>query len=369
VDGKPVFAFSDQKCIGLTYAGRFPREMQLGGSRLSYWFFGNIKIPCNTVTKVTKFVGHGRQESMSIELNVWKFRSCGFDFLLVKESDDLMKVEASTTRNRFPKYFEERVIESLHFLLGYPVPWSVMNVKTGRSVRTVVVGCRTVTVPSQSRLPLPTDLIIDNRTGKLTVAHHRRLFDRFLKHTLSYPKRRHPLWGKLNAVYEASAGTFIDAKALTLTVAIESLLENEFSELGKPSKREQRDIRNAIAYMKEWNGPKRAKDRIGGSLSQLLRSRALDKLRELATRGAISEDEWKAWQALRNPSTHLYQSPHDSTESFIHLIEKVEVLFYHLIFYAIGYKGLYMDISLPDWPIRLYPLGKANASESSGSKH
>jgi hypothetical protein len=176
-----------------------------------------------------------------------------------------------------------------------------------------------------------------------------------MRHTIQSSAREHPLWGQLSAVYEASSGQYVNAEALTLTVAIESLLGTVFPSLGRPSPKDIAAIREAQAYLREWNGDESIKNRIAGSVGQLMQPRALDRMRGLAAKGAITDGQWKAWQRLRNPSAHSYLSPSMPTTEFIKLIQKVEVLFYHLVFYAIGYKGPYMDFASPGWPLRDYP--------------
>jgi hypothetical protein len=343
------------KLFELSCQGRFPSSIQSTGNYLSLWIFSNVEIPCNTRTVKRKSVAKGRLRSKSQALNAWKFRCCGIDFLLVRESDDLLTVNASITGEEFPTYFEERLIETLQFVLGRPIPWSIMRKRTGHSVITTLSSTRAYPDKARFHPPLPPMHVTDPRTGKLTIAYHRKLFERYLKHTLGYEKKRHHLWGQLNAVYEASAGSFIDAKALALAVAIESLLGSEFPDLGRPTKKEKEVIKKAQKYIDAWDGEQEIKKRIQGSVGQLFQPRALDKMRKLAELGAITDDQWRAWKKLRDPSAHSYQSTPFTPDKFVDLVQRNEVLLYHLIFHAIGYKGPYMDFSSPDWPIKEYP--------------
>lgn len=68
----------------------------------------------------------------------------------------------------------------------------------------------------------------------------------------------------------------------------------------------------------------------------------------------MSKEQLKAWQKLRNKSAYSYQTHDLSGDEFIKLIFQVNVLFYHLIFYAIGYEGLYTDVSELGFPIKQY---------------
>lgn len=342
------------KLLELFTQGQFPPTKR---GHLTYWIFSDIKIPCNANTTETKSIAKGRRKSRSGSRNAWKFRCCGIDFLLVRESDKFLSIDATADEKDFPDYFEERLLESLQFVLGRPIPWTIMRKHSRQSVKIMLASERVNSNKGRFLPPLPpTTWVSDPRTGKVTTLYHRRLFEKYLKHTLGYEKRRHPLWGQINAVYEASAGMFIDAQALTLTVAIESLLGNEFPNLGTPTKKERKNIKEAQKYIAAWDGDEKIKNRIQGSVSQFFKSRALDKMRKLAELGAITNEQWEAWQKLRNATTHSYLSTSFSSDELIDLIQKNEVLFYHLIFYAISYKGPYMDFSLSDWPLKQYPI-------------
>lgn len=274
----------------------------------------------------------------------------------MKESEDLLTVRASISEGMFPLFMEDRLVETLQFVLGRPIPWAIMTKRVGHKMTIVLTSRKTVDGNARFFPPLPTEVLLDPRSGKLSTRHHRRLFECYFKHTLSFKRKRHPIWGQINAVYEASLTSFVDALALTLTVAIEGLLGSEFVDIGKPTKAYNRAIKDINRYVDGWSGKEDIKARVRGSLSQLSHPRALDKLRELVKRGAITDDQRKAWQELRNPSAHGQVSSL-SSEKLIRLTQKVEVLFYHLIFFAIGYRGLYMDFSEPDWPLREYPPG------------
>jgi len=346
---------ADGKLFEVFSSGKYPDTINIKGCNLQLWVFDNLKIPCNAITKQWKSVARGRQRTKSGTLNAWKFRCIKTNFLLVKEADDLLTIQASNEEREFPEYFDNRVMEALQFLLGRPVHWSVMKKRTGKNLKVVVRSNRLKPIKGRFQPPLPPQLITNPKTGKLTANFHRTLFERFLKHTLYHEKLRHPLWGKLNAIFEASSASFIDAEALTLTVVIESVLASEFTELGSPSKEEEAAIREAFDYMKGWDGHEKTKNRVMGLVSNLHQPRALDRMRKLEKIGAITEDQYRAWHKLRNPSTHSYQDANIPTAEHIQLLQECEVLFYHLIFHAIGYKGPCTDFSVPGWPLKKYP--------------
>ncbi len=338
--------------------GKQPTTRKQKNCSLSIWIFDDLTIPTNAITISRKSTAHGQQKIRHTTRNAWRFRSCGIDFLLVKEGEDFLVVRAAAELEAFPKSFEDRVVESLQFVLGRPIPWVVMKTRVKNNV-TLKLSSRQLgredAEKSRFHPPLPPRPLLNPKTNRMTNKPHRKLFECYLKHTLSCERKRHPLWGHLNAVYKASTGSFIDAKAMTLAVAIESLLGSEYGNLGKPSKRDRKEIARFQTHLREWQGNGQVKARIEGAISQLLLPRALDKMRALAQRGIITEEQQRAWQKLRNLSTHSYQSTGLSSDKFLELIHQVEVLFYHLIFHSIGSQGPYIDFSLPGWPIKEYP--------------
>jgi hypothetical protein len=159
----------------------------------------------------------------------------------------------------------------------------------------------------------------------------------------------------LNAVYEASAASFTDAMALTLTVAIESLLSTKFPKLGQLTSTEKRQIAKLKEHIDEWRGSESLKLRLKGAVNQWSHPRPVDKMRLLAKKGAIAEQQWKAWQKLRNINVHSFQATGLSTAESSAFVASGRVLLYQLIFHLIGYRGPYLDFTIADWPLKQYP--------------
>jgi len=340
----------------LSTEGMYPSELNLSGNNLDYWVFDDLKIPYNASTIQRKSVARGEQTSRSGKRNAWRFRSYNSRFLVVRESSDLLTIQVVSKTENLPELFPDRLIEALQFVIGHPINWGIMKHRAGQHSKVTIRSVRYKTSQIRFQPPLPLKLIRNPNNGKSTAEYHRKLFDRYLRYTLEEDKLSHPIWGKLNAIYEASDASFIDAQALTLTVAIESLLLSEFRDLGYPTQKERNAIEDIVQHIDTWNGDERIKNRAKGMLSNLGQPRAVARMDDLANkRKAISVDQSKSWQRLRNPSTHAYQSSGIETPEFLELIQQCMVLFYHLIFYAIGYRGPYIDYGSRGWPLKKYP--------------
>jgi hypothetical protein len=178
-----------------------------------------------------------------------------------------------------------------------------------------------------------------------------------MKHTLQSKDYRHQIWGHLNAIAEASGSTFIDAKALTLTVTIESFLGSEFPSLAEPDS----EFKNALVemrhYIEAWEVDFAIRERVLGAISNFQYVSATDKMRALVEKGAITKGQYKSWKRLRHPTAHSYLSTGIDAPDMVQLLQDCEVLFYHLVFYAIDYEGPYTDFATPGWPLKEYPGG------------
>ena len=275
------------------------------------------------------------------------------DFLLVKEHGERLRIDVRS-EDGFPVHFEKRIIETLQFVFGQPVRWAIMRKLTGDALTVAIDSRRVVAAGARALAPIAREAP-DPKSGRSTPKFHRSLFYRFLKHTLGYEARGHPLWAIVDAIYEAGLES-LDAKALALTVSIESLLQREFSSLGERSKVSKETVGDLGDVIDRWNGSSSVKRRAKGLMSMLRSNSAKNILHELVQRGAITDEQRKAWDKLRNASAHGYQSWSGSGDEFYKLVCEVEVLLYHLIFFVIGYEGPYTDYGSMGWPLRQYPL-------------
>lgn len=320
------------------------------------WFrwevFEKVKIPCNERTTKRVSIARGKRKPMESTLNAWRFRCLKCDFLLFDESDTLV-IEMDTERHDLPKHFSTRIIETLQFVLGRPIHWLVFQEYGRGRVRTTFRSLLARSSKTRAQPPLSLKATVEH--GKFSTKHHRKLFEQYLKFVATSEDVHHYLWGLINTAYESAAGSFVDVQALTLTVAVESFLQRAFRTVGQPTKQELVTISEIQEFVRGWNGDDRFGRRLEGLVSQLSQPRAKDMLDRLVVRGAIRAEHVAAWQKLRNLNTHEFQAGKIKGEKFLDLLVKVEILFYHLIFYAIGYHGLYSDYSEPGWPLRQYP--------------
>lgn len=334
----------------IIWEGEIPQYVECRGSRLEIRVFDDINIPCNERTLTKKSIARGVQSSKSMSRNIWKFRCCKLDFLLVKEDKKLLSINIVSNEENVSEYFRERVLEALQFILGYPINWAFFYKRVGYITEVTLCSPRQRSASSRFQPPFILGGYFINEARVF-----RRLFAKYLQHIISYDQPLHPLWAQLNAIYEASSGMFIDAHALTLAVAIESIVSIEFAHLGQLTKSEKDAIQKALEYIESWDDDTGIKVRIIKSVESFSNPNVGDKMKALMKAGAITKKQWDAWKNLRNKSAHSYQAHNSKNSKFVKSIFQINVLFYHLIFYAIGYEGPYMDVSEIGFPIKQYP--------------
>lgn len=327
-----------------------------GGRSLTLYILEDVEIPTNDIVREETSVAGGTKREKGYRRDAWKFRACKIDFLLVRRRPKELEVQADTDIEA-TSFLRERITEALQFLLGRPVPWSISLEASSGKLVTEIRSRAWLPPNARHRPPLhPNATTSTEDSRKDPYAYYcRRLFERFLRHTLDSKELRHPLWGDLNAIYEASAGRFIDAHALTLTVVIEALLAREFPNLGGPDKGLRKGVAVVRKLIESTNLDSGSRARIKGAMGVLLSKSATSRLRELADRGAVTQLQKRSWRDLRNSITHAYQSSTLSSAELRKLLRVNEVLFTHLIFCAIGYRGLYTDYSSLGFPNCVYP--------------
>lgn len=99
----------------------------------------------------------------------------------------------------------------------------------------------------------------------------------------------------MRAIYSASMRT-VEAEALTLSVAIESILPHVYQSKDAVTAEEKEWLQKAKDYLKGWGGPPNLTSRLMGTISMLKELSAMGRLRELVTLGAITDKLRKDWK-------------------------------------------------------------------------
>ena len=245
---------------------------------------------------------------------------------------------------KLPIAFEHRLIESLRFVCAKNVSWSICE--------SVTNGIKGIEIASTSNLergvfPYP---LQDRRD--LSVDFY-KLLDCYLNYAISQNTNENfsNISIKMGSLYQLK-GVSLDSVALLISVAIESLVQEEFKTMAAVSSTLKTDVKTIKDCLKDLAIQAATMLRAEGILSSLLASRAIDKLYELKDMGVVDESDIKVWKSLRNKSAHgsLHIAPNEYQELIDHVYFSA-VIINKLVFYRIKYSGKYTDYSKDNWPI------------------
>jgi hypothetical protein len=307
----------------------------------------DIKIPANTPTTIRKTVG-GR-EIRSGSLSALEFRDGPYEYRFDRDGGILL-IDVIANDQPIVDHFEMRLVEALQFVTARPVHWTIMVKMTSTKWETRIKSVH----PNRTRANLGPPIIAEYPSEAKWFVD---IFSRYITYVIRKQsgEKAHPISTQMRAICHASMGG-IDAEALVLSIAIESILKYAPSAQYELSPDEKSWIKKARDYFSTCEGPKPLNDRATNWLSDLESQSAHGKLRKLVEIGVITPQQRKTWYEIRPKVAHgsalrciLPQESLDKTNEML-------VMFYHLIFYIIGYTGKYTDHGSPDWPTRDYQI-------------
>ena len=172
------------------------------------------------------------------------------------------------------------------------------------------------------------------------------MFEAYFGYVIQDPSRLSQL---VHSTVEAGASSLY-ALALTLGVSVEGVLRLEFEDLGKPSKTFVNELSKAQELISLSPVKPNAQKRICGSLNAMKGFRAQQALETLIGIGAVTSDEVAAWKQMRHRAAHADLPDSQDVQAFLDVCLRMTVLFYRLIFTAIGYRGAIRTTELGTGP-------------------
>jgi hypothetical protein len=160
-----------------------------------------------------------------------------------------------------------------------------------------------------------------------------------------------PMSEKIGGLFTLK-GVWLDTIALLLGVSVESLLnEPIYKKLGIPHAEDRQRIQELIDYVGLAPHEPRLKKRATQIMGSMKSSSASDRLYILAKAGVVDEEDIKAWKSLRNSAAHggLKVDP-TKVQRLLAQVDRLVTMTYKLVFFRIGYQGLYTDYATRGWP-------------------
>jgi hypothetical protein len=316
----------------------------LEGYFANIYYPGGVEIPCNKTSIIETSIDGKRVRSL-VDSNTAKFRACGFEFELKKEKDWLF-IQVKSNSREINSSSIMRFAEALQFVLARSLSWSVLELLHDQGVK---VSIRPLN-KNDKKLPIGPPIALQQCRDRPNIVWI--LFQKYLEHVIDYQKDSwHPIFWWLHKIIESQSSS-IDVEALIRSVAIEGILKSEFSDLNNLGENLQSQINKTKKIISQSELEENFKKRLNGSLGSMFNPRPKDRLHILKSRGLINNALIKEYGKLRGSSTHGDLVSEIHLQEFINRCNSVLVLFYHLIFTAIGYKGPYTDYSTYGFPLK-----------------
>ncbi|PJC99060.1 hypothetical protein GQ37_007435 [Janthinobacterium sp. BJB1] len=241
-----------------------------------------------------------------------------------------------------PDNFDIRLLEAIQFSVA-KLAWPIMRevIQGGKQVITLSKSSPFNNGHVQSAVP---DLAWDDFF---------RLVERYYQYACSATQGMEPppMSKKISGLFTLK-GVWLDTIALLLAVSVESLLnEPVYKKLGVPNSEERKKIQKLIDYVALAPLEENLKERAARIMGSMKSSSASDRLYVLAKAGVIEEEDIKAWKAIRNAAAHggLKVDP-SKLQSLLEQVNRLVAMTYKLVFFRIGYQGIYTDYAMRGWP-------------------
>ena len=319
-------------CFGTIQEMQCPEQENLPpGLRL--FIPGSFEIPANHLTKLTRTRSALAGSAPEVEVG-WSsvIDTWILDLARVKIIIEVSKSGLLVTalpQGELAAGLDSRLEETLWFVLAHPGKWLFKMERRGGLGTTAVRSLRGTDIKPRLGPPVDWDYI--------PVEMVTMLFQQYLAYLEPYHEPRyHPTSLNVVQVLRASAQS-IEAEALALGVGIESLLNRDYPECGRPSIADRDEIERLEQHIADATLTDQIKKRALGAISRLKTTSAGTCLRQMLGHGGhVTADLIEAWTKIRNATAHGEEIA-EPFEEIVNLCDKAYVLFNVLIFNRIGF--------------------------------
>jgi len=314
-------------------------------------FNESIKIPMNTaVTKEVRVGDSTRNSKTSMSLVRYVINKIEIEIEVDKEDNYTTLTAVSEDIELFDEIIN-RIFESFIFVTAYTRSWSMLSIRRNGEIITRIRAHENDGIKTRTQPPIAYQNIVPNRSVW-------QLFDSYFKYvSLDTEHKLHPLSVLLRSVLESGKAS-LDVEALTLSVSIESLLNENLINQYIVSKELENNLKKAKELINSCTTlDTNFKKRMHGMIGSMKKARAKDILFTLKDNGFLDKDLIDTYGNLRNKSAHGSQASGGDIQNYFNQTSAVLVLFYQLIFLIIGYTGEYTDYGTYNYPTKSF-IGK-----------
>lgn len=312
-------------------------------------FPGTYDLPANVATQHETREGDDLRRR-AVRHNIWSFEGETFRYRFKNRDDGAMTgTVLAKDGAKLPDGLAWRMEEALWVVLFDRPLWSL---RFARMAGTELVS-----------LERPQKLSGEPRLEPLTPRREApedasQLFLDYLDYLSGYEEPRyHPTSVGVRRAIQASTYA-VDSEARALAIEIEGLLRRDFSEEEEPDPEVLQEVEALEDHLSDWSGSERMERRVEGFLNRMRQPDRGDALEQLKDEGMITEEQYNAWWKLRGPTAHGRPIDRPISE-LVRLCDHLHHLLYFLVFYAVGYEGLYVHRVHPHREVREFPPERA----------
>ncbi len=324
-------------CFGTIQEMQCPeRENLPPGLRL--FIPGSFEIPANHVTKLTRTRSALAGSAPEVEvgwssvIDTWILDLARLEIVIEVSKSGLLVT--ALPQGELAAGLDSRLEETLWFVLAHPGKWLFKMERRGGLGTTAVRSLRGTDIKPRLGPPVDWDYI---------------------------PVEMVTMFQVLRASAQS-----IEAEALALGVGIESLLNRDYPECGRPSIADRDEIERLEQLIADATLTDQIKKRALGAISRLKSTNPGTCLRQMLGHTThVTVDLVNAWTKVRNLTAHG-EDIAEPFEEIVNLCDKAYILFNVLIFNRIKYTGEYKNRALPKWPeVRFTPFWPPTGGSSS----
>ena len=284
---------------------------------------------------------------LKTSIRLARFEAINIDFE-IEVRDGYTVLSAATDEIELNDININRIFEAFCFVTANPEPWSILIIIRNGAIETRVRAVKTKKIKSRTPPPISFQKIQENKSVW-------QLFESYLKHgTSNNVDFYHPISRLFYSILESGKAS-LDVEALTLSVSIESLLNDELSHLYSISSELNKNIECVEQIINESETlDADFKNRMQGSISAMKKARAKDILFVLRDGELVDRELVKTYGELRNKTAHGARDSGADIQNYFNQVSAVLVLFFQLVFLIIKYNGEYTDYGSYQYPTKIF---------------
>jgi len=338
----------------LNFESKADFEIKEKRTCLKYVIPTQYELPCNASEKYRVM-----RDDIIIEekyLNSVQYKSPAFE---IEGRYESKSIDLTFKFSEYNERYDNRIIESLKFISGQQIEPIIKYKYTGRNISGSFYPF--IKKGKIAKIESPIDF---GSLNSKSLIWSWKLFEKFFLYIKDSKNTNYSSLGtEVNGLVGLS-NSFFETQLLVIGVRVEGIVKILFPKLANPTKAQLNSIDQLIGKVKQldFNDQYGLINRTVSAIGSMKKSRVKDKLIKMRDLGIINQNQYTAWDNLRNSSAHANRGTSEgwyteSTERYYSVLEMI----YRIIFDRIKYSGEYTCYSKTDRPKEKYKRYKSKA--------